>query len=106
MPPNLRFRGILCALTPGSDRRERGPRVLADETMSNTILVGAQWGDEGKDKIDVVDGGRRHRVPHQGGNNAGHTVFIGKRENTCCTSSPPASCAQNKTCVISSGVVD
>ncbi len=48
--------------------------------MPGTILVGSQWGDEGKgkatdllaDKMDVV-------VRYQGGNNAGHTVMVGGR---------------------------
>src|SRR5215204_390421 len=48
--------------------------------MPGTILVGSQWGDEGKgkatdllaDKMDVV-------VRYQGGNNAGHTVIVGGR---------------------------
>src|SRR6266511_3758560 len=48
--------------------------------MPGTILIGAQWGDEGKgkatdllaDKMDVV-------VRYQGGNNAGHTVVVGGR---------------------------
>src|ERR1700709_2127612 len=45
--------------------------------MSNTILVGAQWGDEGKGKI--IDFLTEHAdivVRSQGGNNAGHTVIV------------------------------
>ncbi len=49
--------------------------------MSNTILVGAQWGDEGKGKIiDVLTEEADVVVRTQGGNNAGHTVFIGKQK--------------------------
>ena len=45
--------------------------------MANTILVGAQWGDEGKGKIiDVLTENADVVVRTQGGNNAGHTVFI------------------------------
>ena len=45
----------------------------------NTILVGAQWGDEGKGKIiDVLTEQADIVVRYAGGNNAGHTVFIGK----------------------------
>src|SRR5918912_602652 len=48
--------------------------------MPGTILVGSQWGDEGKgkatdllaDRMDVV-------VRYQGGNNAGHTIMVGGR---------------------------
>ena len=44
--------------------------------MANTILVGMQWGDEGKGKIiDVLTGGADIVVRSQGGNNAGHTVI-------------------------------
>ena len=44
--------------------------------MANTILVGAQWGDEGKGKIiDVLTSKTNIVVRSQGGNNAGHTVI-------------------------------
>src|SRR5256885_16765525 len=43
--------------------------------MANTILIGAQWGDEGKGKIiDVLTARADIVVRSQGGNNAGHTV--------------------------------
>ena len=46
--------------------------------MSVNILVGTQWGDEGKGKlIDVLTGDVDMVVRFQGGNNAGHTVEIG-----------------------------
>src|ERR1039458_5763697 len=49
--------------------------------MANTILVGAQWGDEGKGKIiDVLTEDADIVVRYAGGNNAGHTVFIGKQK--------------------------
>ena len=45
--------------------------------MANTILVGAQWGDEGKGKIiDVLTDDVQVVVRSQGGNNAGHTVIV------------------------------
>ena len=53
-----------------------------DNNMSNTlVVVGAQWGDEGKGKItDFYAGDADVVVRHQGGNNAGHTiVFDGKK---------------------------
>lgn len=44
--------------------------------MANTIVVGAQWGDEGKGKIiDILSGNTDYVVRYQGGNNAGHTVI-------------------------------
>lgn len=47
---------------------------LADDV---TILVGAQWGDEGKGKwIDVLAQTADLAVRYQGGNNAGHTLYI------------------------------
>ncbi|MGL4853857.1 MAG: adenylosuccinate synthase [Lentisphaeria bacterium] len=46
--------------------------------MANTVLVGLQWGDEGKGKIiDVLTRDTKVIVRYQGGNNAGHTVEIG-----------------------------
>jgi adenylosuccinate synthase len=43
------------------------------------VLVGAQWGDEGKGKATDLLGDRVHYVVrYQGGNNAGHTVVIGE----------------------------
>ena len=46
--------------------------------MTNTVLVGAQWGDEGKGKItDLIARDYDYIVRYQGGNNAGHTVIHG-----------------------------
>ena len=46
--------------------------------MTNTVLVGAQWGDEGKGKItDLITRDYDYVVRYQGGNNAGHTVIHG-----------------------------
>src|SRR3954465_1597855 len=43
--------------------------------MPGIVLVGAQWGDEGKGKVTDLLGGRvDYVVRYQGGNNAGHTV--------------------------------
>jgi adenylosuccinate synthase len=45
--------------------------------MANTILIGTQWGDEGKGKIiDVLTESADLVVRYQGGNNAGHTVEL------------------------------
>jgi adenylosuccinate synthase len=49
--------------------------------MPLVILIGAQWGDEGKGKIiDILTSQAKHVVRAQGGNNAGHTVVIGQEE--------------------------
>ncbi|HEX9237095.1 MAG TPA: adenylosuccinate synthetase, partial [Actinomycetota bacterium] len=46
--------------------------------MPATILVGTQWGDEGKGKAtDLLAGDTDFVVRYQGGNNAGHTVLAG-----------------------------
>src|SRR5262247_721165 len=46
--------------------------------MPVIVLVGAQWGDEGKGKAtDLLGGAVDYVVRYQGGNNAGHTVVIG-----------------------------
>ena len=46
--------------------------------MSVSVLVGVQWGDEGKGKIiDVLTQNAEMVVRYQGGNNAGHTVEVG-----------------------------
>lgn len=46
--------------------------------MPNTVLIGAQWGDEGKGKIvDVLSREADVVVRYQGGSNAGHTIEIG-----------------------------
>ena len=49
--------------------------------MSNLIVLGAQWGDEGKGKIvDLLSEKFDAVARYQGGHNAGHTVFIGDRK--------------------------
>jgi len=46
--------------------------------MTNTVLVGTQWGDEGKGKVtDLIAHDYDYVVRFQGGNNAGHTVIHG-----------------------------
>ena len=49
--------------------------------MSNIIVLGAQWGDEGKGKVvDLLSERFDIVVRYQGGHNAGHTVFIGPQK--------------------------
>jgi len=73
--------------------------------MANTILVGAQWGDEGKGKIiDVLTEKADIVVRYAGGNNAGHTVFIGKKKYILHLV-PSGILRQGKLCVIGNGVV-
>jgi adenylosuccinate synthase len=73
--------------------------------MANTILVGAQWGDEGKGKIiDVLTEQADVIVRTQGGNNAGHTVLIGKQKYVLHLV-PSGILRRGKRCVIGNGVV-
>jgi adenylosuccinate synthase len=73
--------------------------------MANTILVGAQWGDEGKGKIiDVLTEKADVVVRYAGGNNAGHTVFIGKKKYVLHLV-PSGILRKGKLCVIGNGVV-
>ncbi len=52
-----------------------------ENVMSSTVLVGTQWGDEGKGKIcDLIAGDYDCVVRYQGGNNAGHTIVVGDRK--------------------------
>lgn len=49
--------------------------------MSNIVILGAQWGDEGKGKlVDLLAGRFDYVVRYQGGHNAGHTILIGDRK--------------------------
>jgi adenylosuccinate synthase len=49
--------------------------------MPAIVLLGAQWGDEGKGKAtDILGDKAKYVVRYQGGNNAGHTVVIGDQK--------------------------
>lgn len=73
--------------------------------MPNTILVGAQWGDEGKGKIiDFLTDEAQLVVRSQGGNNAGHTIVIGG-DKYVLHLIPSGILRKSKTCVIGNGVV-
>ena len=73
--------------------------------MANTILVGAQWGDEGKGKIiDVLTEDADIVVRTQGGNNAGHTVYL-KSKKYVLHLIPSGILRDKKCCVIGNGVV-
>ena len=73
--------------------------------MANIVLVGAQWGDEGKGKIiDVLTGKSHIVVRSQGGNNAGHTIVHGSRKFVLHLI-PSGILRPGKVCVIGNGVV-
>jgi adenylosuccinate synthase len=71
----------------------------------NIVVVGAQWGDEGKGKlIDILSKDVDITVRYQGGSNAGHTVIVGK-EQYVFHLLPSAILRKGKVCVIGNGVV-
>ena len=73
--------------------------------MPNTVLIGAQWGDEGKGKvIDVLTEEVDWIVRYQGGNNAGHTIEIGD-EKYVLHLIPSGILRGEKMCAIGNGVV-
>jgi len=73
--------------------------------MPNTILVGAQWGDEGKGKvIDVLTSQADVIVRYQGGSNAGHTVITGGKKYVLHLI-PSGILHPGKLCLIGNGVV-
>lgn len=78
---------------------------MEENKMANTILVGAQWGDEGKGKIiDVLTESADIVVRTQGGNNAGHTVYVGPQKYVLHLI-PSGILRSGKKCVIGNGVV-
>jgi len=73
--------------------------------MSAVVIVGAQWGDEGKGKIvDVLTEKADVVARYQGGHNAGHTVVI-KDEKFILHLIPSGILHKDKLCVIGNGVV-
>lgn len=73
--------------------------------MSNIVIVGAQWGDEGKGKIvDIFTEYADLIVRFQGGNNAGHTIVV-NGEKTVLHLIPSGILHPDKKCVIGNGVV-
>lgn len=71
----------------------------------NTVLVGAQWGDEGKGKvIDFLTEEADVVVRFQGGSNAGHTVVVGDKKYVLHLV-PSGVLHEGKHCVIGNGVV-
>ncbi len=73
--------------------------------MSVTVLVGSQWGDEGKGKIvDILSENYQIVTRYQGGANAGHTVEIGDKQYILHLI-PSGILRENVICVIGNGVV-
>lgn len=73
--------------------------------MSSVVLVGAQWGDEGKGKVtDILTAQAESVVRYQGGNNAGHTVVVDS-EPVKLHLIPSGILYSGKPCIIGNGVV-
>jgi adenylosuccinate synthase len=73
--------------------------------MSNIIILGAQWGDEGKGKIVDLLADRFDIIArYQGGHNAGHTILIGERKFVL-KLIPSGILHPGKTAVIGNGLV-
>jgi adenylosuccinate synthase len=68
------------------------------------VIVGTQWGDEGKGKIvDLLAGKAQIVVRFQGGNNAGHTMVVDGKQFI--SHLVPSGILQGKTCIIGNGLV-
>jgi adenylosuccinate synthase len=75
------------------------------EKTRSVVVVGAQWGDEGKGKVvDILTESADIVVRFQGGNNAGHTLVIGD-EKFVFHLIPSGILHEAKRCVIGNGVV-
>jgi adenylosuccinate synthase len=71
----------------------------------NAVIVGLQWGDEGKGKVvDMLAPSFSHVVRFQGGNNAGHTLVVDGRK-IALHLIPSGILRQGITCIIGNGVV-
>ena len=72
--------------------------------MANIVIVGTQWGDEGKGKIvDLLAEYADMVVRFQGGNNAGHTMVVDGEQFI--SHLVPSGILQGKTCIIGNGMV-
>jgi len=72
--------------------------------VANIVIVGTQWGDEGKGKIvDLLAENADGVVRFQGGNNAGHTLVVNGKQTICHLI--PSGILQGKACYIGNGLV-
>lgn len=77
---------------------------MKEYQVANIVVVGTQWGDEGKGKIvDLLAADADVVVRFQGGNNAGHTMVVDGKQFI--SHLIPSGILQKKTCVIGNGVV-
>lgn len=77
---------------------------MKEHLVANIVIVGTQWGDEGKGKIvDLLAADADVVVRFQGGNNAGHTMVVDGEQFI--SHLIPSGILQKKICVIGNGVV-
>ena len=80
------------------------PPVWQTPCVPATVIVGAQWGDEGKGKIvDLLALDSDLVCRYQGGPNAGHTIVVG--DETFKIRQIPSGVIRGKTCIIGAGCV-
>ena len=73
--------------------------------LSSLVVIGAQWGDEGKGRyVDYLASMADVVVRYQGGNNAGHTIVLGDKKYGLHLI-PSGIFSEGKKCVIGNGVV-
>ena len=84
---------------------EAGSSVTGTRSGTCSVVVGCQWGDEGKGKVvDVLAAGADVVARYQGGANAGHTVHVGGREFVL-HQIPSGILHPSKRCLLGNGVV-
>jgi adenylosuccinate synthase len=77
---------------------------LKEKFVANIVIIGTQWGDEGKGKIvDLLAAYVDMVVRFQGGNNAGHTMVV--KGEQFISHLIPSGILQGKTCFIGNGLV-
>lgn len=80
-------------------------RINVKNMSNNVVVLGTQWGDEGKGKIvDLLTEDAKYVVRYQGGHNAGHTLVIGDKK-TVLHLIPSGILREDTKCVIGNGVV-
>jgi adenylosuccinate synthase len=78
--------------------------LLKEFVVANIVIIGTQWGDEGKGKIvDLLAEYADLVVRFQGGNNAGHTMVVNDKQFI--SHLVPSGILQGKTCIIGNGMV-
>lgn len=93
------------AVCRGKKARGKQRFLQKEREMSNVVVMGAQWGDEGKGKIvDLLTEDADVIVRFQGGNNAGHTLVVDGEQHILHLI-PSGILHQEKACLIGNGVV-